>query len=110
MQTRAELGVREAGTAAAEHSAAFVADAFRFVGIEPRFHEFNLVGYDADEPELEIDGERWAAGPCPYANPTDGTVEGRVRRIGSHSLGGIYPVADIFAVEDRAAASSRGCI
>jgi Peptidase family M28 len=96
-----ELGVRQAGTPAAARSAEAVAEAFRSLGLEPRFHEFGVLGYDADEPELEIDGERWAAGPCMYANPTDGTVEGRVRRLGSHSIGGFFPEADIFAVEDE---------
>src|SRR5204863_8919148 len=76
------------------------ADAFRDVGLEPRFHEFGLLGYEADEPELEIDGQRWDAGPCIYASPTDGTVEGRVRRLGTHSIGGFFPEADVFAVED----------
>ena len=95
-----EIGVRQAGTAAAREAAEAVADAFRAAGLEPRFHEFGLLGYEADEPELEIDGERWEAGPCMYANPTDGFVEGRVRRLGSHSIGGFFPEADVFAVED----------
>jgi Iap family predicted aminopeptidase len=48
--------------------------------LEPRFQEFELLAYDADEPELEIEGERWPAGPCMYAHSFDG--EGTVRRIG----------------------------
>src|SRR5206468_3433635 len=56
---------------------------------------------EAEEPELEVDGERWDAGPCMYASPTDGTVEGRVRRLGTHSIGGFFPEADVFAVEDE---------
>jgi Iap family predicted aminopeptidase len=96
-----EIGVRQAGTPAAGRSAEAVAEALREAGLEPRFQEFRLLGYEADEPELEIDGERWAAGPCMYANPTDGTVEGTVRRLGSHSVGGFFPEADIFAVEDE---------
>jgi Iap family predicted aminopeptidase len=96
-----EIGVRQAGTPEAERAAEAIADAFRQAGLEPRFHEFGLLGYDADEPELEIDGERWDAGPCIYSNPTDGTVEGRVRRLGSHSIGGFFPDADVFAVEDE---------
>src|SRR2546423_14106223 len=36
-----------------------------------------------------------------YASPTNGTVEGRVRRIGSYSVGGFFPETDIFAVEDE---------
>lgn len=96
-----EIGVRQAGTPAAAQSAEAVAEALRELGLEPRFHEFDLLGYEADEPELEIDGERWDAGPCMYANPTDGIVEGRVRRLGAHSVGGFFPEADIFAVEDE---------
>jgi Iap family predicted aminopeptidase len=96
-----EIGVRQAGTPAAGRAADAVADAFRDAGLEPRFHEFGLLGYDADEPELEIEGERWEAGPCIYSNPTDGTVEGRVRRLGTHSIGGFFPEADVFAVEDE---------
>ena len=96
-----EIGVRQAGTPAAGCAAEAVADAFRDAGLEPRFHEFGLLGYDADEPELEIDGERWDAGPCIYSNPTDGTVEGRARRLGTHSIGGFFPEADVFGVEDE---------
>jgi Iap family predicted aminopeptidase len=96
-----EIGVRQAGTPAAGEAAEAVADAFRDAGLEPRFHEFGLLGYEAEEPELEIEGERWEAGPCMYANPTDGFVEGRVRRLGTHSIGGFFPEADIFVVEDE---------
>src|SRR6185436_19926268 len=96
-----EIGVRQAGTPQAGRAAEAIADAFRDAGLEPRFHEFGMLGYEADEPMLEIDGERWDAGPCIYANPTDGTVEGRVRRLGSHSIGGFFPQADIFVVENE---------
>jgi Iap family predicted aminopeptidase len=96
-----EIGVRQAGTPAAGRAAEAVADAFRDAGLEPRFHEFGLLGYEAEEPELEIDGERWDAGPCIYSNPTDGTIEGRVRRLGTHSIGGFFPEADVFAVQDE---------
>lgn len=95
-----EIGVRQAGTPAADEAAEAVAAALREVGLEPRFHEFSLLGYEADEPLLEIDGERWEAGPCMYATPTDGVVEGTVRRLGSHSVGGFFPDADVFAVVD----------
>ena len=82
----------------------------RDAGLEPRFHEFGLLGYEAEEPELEIDGERWDAGPCIYSNPTGGTVEGRVRRLGTHSIGGFFLEADVFAVEDeRRHVSSPAC-
>jgi Iap family predicted aminopeptidase len=96
-----EIGVRQSGTPEARRAAEAVADAFRDAGLEPRFHEFGMLGYDADEPELEIDGERWDAGPCIYSNPTDGAVEGSVRRLGTHSIGGFFPEADVFAVEDE---------
>jgi hypothetical protein len=95
-----EVGVRQAATAAAADSAEAVAEAFRELGLEPRFQEFRLLGYEAEEPEVEIEGERWVAGPCIYANPTDGFVEGRVRRLGTYSIGGFFPEADVFAVED----------
>jgi len=94
------IGVRQAGTPAAARAADAVADAFLEAGVKPHFHEFGFVGYEAEEPELEIDGERWDAGPCIYANPTDGFVQGGVRRLGDHSIGGFFPEADVFAVED----------
>jgi hypothetical protein len=74
------VGPRTAGSEEASHAADVVADAFRGLGLEPRFQEFDLVGYEADEPLLEVEGERWDAGPCMYAHPFDG--EGTVRRIG----------------------------
>ena len=74
------VGPRTAGSDAAVRAADTVADAFRELGLEPRFQEFDLVAYDADEPELEVEGERWDAGPCMYAHAFDG--EGTVRRIG----------------------------
>jgi hypothetical protein len=75
-----DIGPRTAGSDAAGRAADTVADAFRDVGLEPRFQEFELLAYDADEPELEVEGERWPAGPCIYAHPFDG--EGTIRRIG----------------------------
>lgn len=74
------VGPRPAGSDAAVRAADTVADAFRELGLETRFQEFELVGYEADEPELEVEGERWPAGPCMYAHSFDG--EGTVRRIG----------------------------
>jgi hypothetical protein len=76
-----DVGPRPAGTDAAARAADLVAEAFRELALEPRFQEFELLGYDADEPELEVEGERWPAGPCMYAHPFDGS--GTVRRIGS---------------------------
>ena len=75
------VGPRMAGSADAARAADVVAEAFRELGLEPRFQEFELVGYEADEPELEVEGERWPAGPCFYAHPFEG--EGTVKRIGS---------------------------
>jgi hypothetical protein len=96
----AGIGPRPAGTEAAGRAAETVAEAFRELGLEPRFQEFDLLGYDADEPLLEVDGVRWPAGPCMYAHTFDG--EGTVRRIGASSA----PVGDgqlpNFAVVDAA--------
>jgi hypothetical protein len=76
-----DVGPRMAGSDEASRAADVVADAFRELGLEPRFQEFDLVGYEADEPELEVEGERWPVGPCMYAHSFDG--EGTVRRIGA---------------------------
>ena len=75
-----EVGPRTAGSEPAARAADVVADAFRELGLEPRFQEFELLGYEADEPALEVEGERWPAGPCMYAHAFEG--EGVVRRIG----------------------------
>src|SRR6266576_3272327 len=75
------IGPRTAGSEAAARAAETVADAFRELGLDARFEEFQLLGYEADEPKLEVEGERWDAGPCMYAHDFDG--EGTVRRIGA---------------------------
>jgi hypothetical protein len=75
-----DVGPRPAGSDAAARAAETVADAFRDLGLATRFQEFDLVGYEADEPKLEVEGEDWAAGPCMYAHPFDG--EGTIKRIG----------------------------
>jgi hypothetical protein len=75
-----DVGPRPAGSDAASRAADTVAEAFGELGLESRFQEFQLVGYEADEPQLEVEGERWDAGPCMYAHPFDG--EGAVKRIG----------------------------
>ena len=82
------IGVRTAGSEQAARAADAVADGFRGLGLEPRFQEFDLLGYDPEEPELEIDGERWPAGPCLYAQP--GEVEGEVHRLSD----GIWAVGE----------------
>ena len=83
-----DIGPRPAGTDEASRAADVVADAFRELGLEPRFQEFDLLAYEADEPELEVEGERWDVGPCMYAHSFEG--EGTVRRIGSSAA----PVGD----------------
>jgi hypothetical protein len=94
------IGPRTAGSEAAARAADAVATAFRELGLDVRFQEFQLLGYDADEPLLEVEGERWAAGPCMYSHDFDG--EGTVRRIGTSSA----PVGDgrlpNFAIVDAA--------
>ena len=77
----AGIGPRTAGSEAAERAADAVAAAFRELGLAVRFQEFHLLGYEADEPELEVEGELWDAGPCMYAHSFAG--EGTVRRIGA---------------------------
>lgn len=95
-----EIGVRTTGSEAAARAAAAIADALRELGLEPRFEEFPLLGYDADEPQLEIDGEGWPAGPCMYAHPTppDG-VTGRLRRIGEQEGMVGFPPTGVWAIE-----------
>ena len=82
------IGVRTAGSDEAARAADAVAEAFRELGLEPRFQEFPLLGYDPEEPELEIDGERWPAGPCLYAQ--SGEVEGEIQRLSD----GIWAVGE----------------
>jgi hypothetical protein len=74
------IGPRTAGSDEAARAADVVADAFRELGLAVGFQEFDLLAYDADEPLLEVEGERWDAGPCMYAHTFDG--EGTVKRIG----------------------------
>src|ERR1700744_3563686 len=92
------VGPRMAGSEAAARAADTVAEAFRELGLEPRFQEFDLVAYEPDEPELHVEGERWDAGPCMYAHSFDG--EGTVKKIGEAKA----PVGDkklpTFAVVD----------
>ena len=83
-----DVGPRLAGSAASGQAADAVADAFRELGLEPRFQEFDLLAYEPEQPWLEVEGEEWPAGPCMYAHSAD--VEGTVRRIGE----GPAPVGD----------------
>jgi hypothetical protein len=101
-----EIGVRQAGTPSAERASEAIASAFRELGLEPRFEEFLLLGYDAGEPELEIAGERWAAGPCMYAHPTPPEgVTGTLRRIGEQEGMVGYPPTKVWAIEDDSGAA-----
>ncbi len=92
------VGPRPAGSDATVRAADAVAEAFRELGLATRFQEFELVGYDADEPLLEVEGEQWPAGPAIYAHSFDGS--GTIRRIGEQA----GPVGDmklpVFAVVD----------
>jgi Iap family predicted aminopeptidase len=95
-----EIGARTTGSAEAARAADEIAAALRELGLEPRFQEFPLLGHDPDEPELEIDGERWSAGPCVYAHstPAEG-VEGTLRRYGQlPAMVGAEP-APMWAIE-----------
>ena len=76
-----DVGPRPAGSDEASRAADLVADAFRELGLEPRFQEFDLLGYEADEPELEVEGVRWDAGPCMYAHPFDRRGSGEADRL-----------------------------
>jgi aminopeptidase YwaD len=99
----AEIGPRTAGSPAAGRAAEAIAEALRAIGLTSRMQEFPLLGYEADEPELEVAGERWSAGPCVYAHPTpDEGVAGRIRKIGEQprDFGNGKP-APAFAVEDE---------
>jgi len=97
-----EIGVRVAGSPEAAAAAERIAEAFRELGLEPVFQEFRFLGYDHEEPELEIDGERWAAGPASYAppTPTEG-VEGSARYLGDYPFIPGIMLAPVFAIEDE---------
>ena len=73
-----------------------------------RFQEFQLLGYEADEPELEVEGERWAAGPCMYAHAFDGegTVQTNRRVATRRSATGSCRTS---RSSTRAGARSRAC-
>jgi hypothetical protein len=79
LEALAAIGPRQAGSEAAGRAAEAVAEAFRELGLEPRFEEFPLLVYETDEPELWVDGERWRVGPCMYAHP--GECAGEVQKL-----------------------------
>jgi hypothetical protein len=94
-----EIGPRLAGSDASARAADAVEQAFRDLGLDPRVQEFPFLAYDPDEPVLEINGARWAAGPVMYSQAAN--VRGTVRRIGTHIvLPGLFEPA-AFAIEDN---------
>jgi Iap family predicted aminopeptidase len=93
-----EIGPRLAGSNASAQAAEAVAQAFRELGLEPRFQEFPFLAYDPDEPQLEVNDEHWAAGPAMYSQPAD--VNGIVRRIGTHIVLPDVFEPPAFAIED----------
>lgn len=96
-----EIGARPKGTAEAMRAAEIVADAFRTLGLDPVFQEFPFVGYEAEEPVLELDGEPVAAGPCEYAQATpEGGVAGVLRRYGDLADPVSGSPSPIWAIED----------
>ena len=106
----AVIGERRCGTPEAERAAAAVAEAFRDLGLEPRFQEFEFVGYDFGEPALWVEGERWTAGPCMYSPPTPkGGAEGRVRRLGTDIWAKGFFEVPVFAIEDGSREVGRIC-
>jgi Iap family predicted aminopeptidase len=76
-----QIGPRMAGSDASARAARVIADVMAGAGLEVRFQEFEFVGYDPDEPTLEIDGARWQAAPSLYARAA--SVEGEVRFLGA---------------------------
>jgi hypothetical protein len=93
------VGPRPAGSDEAARAAGTVAEAFRELGLEVRFQEFPLLAYEADEPALDVEGERWDAGPCMYTHPFDG--EGTVKRIGESAAPVGEGMLPNFALVDR---------
>src|SRR5919204_5757249 len=96
-----QIGERRCGTAAAEQAAQAVAGAFADLGLEPRFQEFEFVGYEPELVELEVDGEPWDVGLCMYSASTgpDG-VEGAVRHVGTNVIAKDFFETPVFAIED----------
>jgi hypothetical protein len=97
-----DIGVRVAGSPEAEAAARRIGEAFRELDLEPAFQEFRFLGYDHEEPELQIDGEPWAAGPAGYTPPTPREgVTGTVRYIGDYPFIPGIMLAPVFAIEDE---------
>jgi hypothetical protein len=99
-QLGVEIGVRTAGSAESVAAGDAIAEAFRGIGLEPRMQEFRFLGYDPEEPELEIDGEPWPAGPAAYAPPTgEEGIEGTVRYLGDYPFIPGIMTPPVFAIE-----------
>ena len=95
-----EIGVRTAGSAESAAAADAIAQAFRGIGLEPRLQEFRFLGYDPEEPELEVDGDSWPAGPAVYTPPTPAAgVQGIVRYLGDYPFIPGVMTAPVFAIE-----------
>jgi Iap family predicted aminopeptidase len=95
-----EIGERMCGSPGASRAAEAIATAFRDLGLEPRFQPFEFLGYEPDEPELEVEGEAWAAGPCMYSATTqDGWVEGRLRQAGTNVWAKGFFEVPVFVLE-----------
>jgi Iap family predicted aminopeptidase len=95
-----EVGVRPAGSEQAHTAAQRIADAFQECGLSSRLQEFEFTGYDPEEPTLEINGERWAAGPCVYAPATSAEgLTGTVRVLGFVESGSSTK-SPVFAIDD----------
>lgn len=100
-QLGVDIGVRMAGSAEAIAAADSIAEAFRGLGLEPHVQEFRFLGYELEEPELEVEGEAWSAGPAAYAPPTpDEGVEGTVRYLGDYPFIPSIMTSPVFAIED----------
>jgi hypothetical protein len=95
-----EVGVRPAGSEQAATAVRRIAEAFKEFGLSPRVQEFEFTGYEPEEPTLEIDGRRWAAGPCVYSPATGSEgLSGTVRVLGSVESGG-GTRSPVFSIED----------
>ncbi len=97
-----DIGVRQCGTSESMRAADAIAAAFRELGLEPRFQEFEFVGYEPEESALSVEGEPWAVGPAMYSasTPTEG-VEGTVRYLGTHVWSKGFFEVPVFAIEDE---------
>jgi Iap family predicted aminopeptidase len=92
-----EIGPRMAGSPEARRASEEISRALGDLGLEVTFQPFEFVGFEPDEPLLEIAGEKWNAAPCPYARAAD--VGGTLRSIGL--LRQEEQDAPVFAIVDQ---------